>query len=489
MKEILWPKAISSGSLSETIEFMQMRQNIPNCAGETKSKGNTWYMTPDIPNSTFCRACYEDGFMATPFGSKYTPQKLEGEAYCDAAATYCKRMFAEHTPTNNWTAYVQGMITRVNTVPCPKLQAVKSSERTCYAATKGPEGLTVCKACYYDYFYGTEDQKFFSEMTWKNPQWGCTLAILNIKVSGGMALIKKDRNIFWDAIAGVDKHEFCNPKGTKGTTWYTLPNSSPDFGICAGCYAGIVSVMGGTGYFVPKTGVPNDAELVCCFNQAYFRWLGCWVSYVESLIKGGPKPLLDWAAIWPGVPGCPADNLRVAKNRRWWGWDVCMICEECYHNYAKGTALEEHFRRRGERVEPWRTCDLFSTRMRNLYKEACETGALNDFLTFAQHRQMVFEQTMPVADQLLSQQRIKAMQARMAMTNGSFYKNLGWTHDAVVGHSYTVGNSSIGYGHANEWVAQGYGYDQQASALSADVMSGSWSMRIGELERRWNEVR
>jgi hypothetical protein len=126
--------------------------------------------------------------------------------------------------------------------------------------------------------------------------------------------------------------------------------------------------------------------------------------------------------------------------------------------------------------------------MRGLYIEACRTGDLGGFLTLAEQRHTVYSQTIMQCEQILSQQRLAAMRSQYLGMQGSFYKNLGRTADISMGHSYTVGNSYVGYGHENEWVAQGYAYDRQSREVAAEVMSGGPVMRVQMLEARWKEV-
>ncbi|CAM1505842.1 Fc.00g114790.m01.CDS01 [Cosmosporella sp. VM-42] len=107
MKTILWPAAASSGSLSPAIEFMQKRQDIPNCLESRQSEGDSWYTTPDIPHATFCRTCFEDGLMASSFGQQFRLESPAGACFCDSSTMYVKRMFDKHSQTNNWAAFAE----------------------------------------------------------------------------------------------------------------------------------------------------------------------------------------------------------------------------------------------------------------------------------------------------------------------------------------------------------------------------------------------
>ncbi|KAJ4258794.1 hypothetical protein NW762_007881 [Fusarium torreyae] len=486
VQKTLFPAAVESGSLDELVEFMRKRMTIKDCREQNSVEGELWYVSPDIPNGTICQACFEDGLVVSSFAKNYKLQASQS-AYCDVSVWFLKRKFMDLAKENKWTEFCRQFNERVKLPDCPKLNSIKGNDRAWYKPKNGPTSLQACVACYHDYFYASEDENKWEQVRGGNFETRCSLGQLNHVLPMHQALDEEDRNLFWNAAREMAKYPFCNMQGTKGGVWYTPINDPPGWGICAACYEGIVKPIGGSRWFMKDTSITQDGVYLCGFSFGHNRVTKALEAWINARNWGESKLLLDWAAQWGNVQPCP--QVEMQKNGRWWGWGVAAICEDCYGSFAKGTALEPRFVLKGDR-EPnhERMCDLFSRRMRGLYTEACRTGDLQSFLAFAEQRHMIYAQTIPQCQQILNQQKLARMQAQTLGIQGSFYKNLGWTTDATMGHSYTVGNSYVGYGHENEWVAQGYAYDRKAREIAQGVMSGGPLMQIRMLEGRWKEV-
>ncbi|KAF4969821.1 hypothetical protein FZEAL_10161 [Fusarium zealandicum] len=488
LKEKLFPAAVESGSLDDCVAFMKKRMTIRDCQETTQIEGEMWYMTPDIPHTTICQACFEDGLWGTPFAKHYRLQASQGAAYCDSVVWFVRRKYMEYAKEDNWAKFAEEFSARLQLPPCPKTNNIKANDRAWFKPKDGPGSLQACVTCYYDYFYRSEDEDKFEQVSGGDFETRCNMGQLNMVIPMAQALNVKDRSIFWKAAHGVDKHPFCHKDGIKGGTWYSLPNDAPGFGICGACYEGIVKPVGGASWFIQERDVPQDRTYLCCFNLNHARVQGALAAYINSRSLGDWRQLGDYAKKWTLVRPCPKAKRKSGKNRPWWGWGVLSICEECYLLYAQGTALEPRFALKGAR-EPdnERMCDIFSARVRPLYMEACTTGDLDSLLVYADQRRTVYAQTIMRCEQILAEARMAAWQAQRLGIQGSFYKNMGNMHDTVVGHSYTVGNSYAGYGHANEWVLEGHAYDRQASEARAQAGRGNGAM-IRMLEARWKEV-
>ncbi|UPK96720.1 hypothetical protein LCI18_007655 [Fusarium solani-melongenae] len=488
LKETLFPEAVKSGSLDECIAFMKKRITIRDCLEQTQTEGDSWYTTPDVPNSTLCQACFEDDVSGTSFAKHYQLQTVQGACFCDSTAWFLKRKFSEYLKEDNWAKFAEEMSVRVTLPPCPRVEDIKANDRQWYKPKNGPASLQACVTCFFDYFYRSEDEDMFEQVSGGDFHTRCTMGQLNRLIPMYQALADEDRSLFWKAAFAVDKYPFCHKDGIKGGTWYTLPGDTAGWGICAACYEGVIKTVGGSRWFIQDKEVSPDETYLCCFNMNHARVQGSLQAYDNAHNLGDWKLLANYAAVWTNVRPCPRAKLKSGKNRPWWGWGMLAICEECYINFAQGTALEPRYALKGAR-EPdnERMCDLFSPRMRGLYTEACETGDLQGLLTFAEQRHVIYTQTIMQCEQILVQQRIAASRAQYLGMQGTFYKNLGRSQDAVMGHSYTVGNSYAGYGHANEWVMQGHAYDRQASEMSAQV-GGGRVLQLGMLEARWKEV-
>jgi len=466
---------------------MQRRIGINDCREQNAVEGELWYRAADIPNGTICQACFEDGLITSSFAKYYTLQRDQGGAYCDLSVWFLKRKFMDYAKENKWEQFCRQFNERAQLPDCPKLSIVNASQYTWYKSISELEGLQACGACYHDYFYASEDEHKFQQVPGGNYNTRCALGQVNVVIPMHQALDDEDRSLFWKAVREMDKYPFCDSQGTKGGVWYTPVNNPQGWGICAACYEGIVKPVGGSRWFMKDTTTTQEGVYLCGFNLGHPRAMKALGAYSHARNWGDGKLLLDWAAEWGSVEPCP--RIKFVKNRRWWGWGMVAICEDCYASFAKGTALEPRFALTGQR-EPnkERMCDLFSPRMRGLYNEACQTGNLEGFLSFAEQRHMIYTQTIMQCEQILNEQKMAAMQAQMLGVQGTVYKSMGWSQDATMGHRYTVGNSYAGYGHENEFVLQGYTYDRQAREKAAEVMSGGPMMRVQLLEARWKEV-
>ncbi|KAF4459047.1 hypothetical protein FALBO_14207, partial [Fusarium albosuccineum] len=487
VKDTLFPAAIESGSLSECIAFMEKRMTIKDCPQQNEMEGESWYMTPNIPLSTICPACFEDTISISPFAKHYQLQKPQGASFCDGSVWFLKRKLKDYAEEDNWAKFTEEFNTRCKLPKCPGFNNIKANERTWYKSKNGPSGLQACGTCYFDYFYASEDEDKFEQVAGGDFETRCSMGQFNILIPMQHALELEDRSIFWKAAYGVDKQLFCHTEGIKGGTFYTLPNDPPGWGICGACYEGIIKPVGGSRWFVQDKSVDPNLTYLCCFNLNHNRAPGGLQAYVDARNVGDWKILGDWTAKWTTVPPCNRIKYKAGKNRRWWGWGVVAICEECYLTFAEGTALEPRFALKGAREpDKERMCDLFSPRMRALYMEACNTGDLQNFLAFAEQRHVIYTQTVMRIEQILVNQQILAMQAQSTGIQGTFYKSMGWMQDTTMGHSYTVGNSYAGYGHANEWVLKGYTLDRQADEMRSQV--GGHVSEVGMLEARWKQV-
>ncbi|RFN48594.1 integral membrane protein [Fusarium flagelliforme] len=487
VKDTLFPQAIESGSLDALVEFMKRRMSINDCREQNTVEGELWYRAADIPNGTICQACFEDGLITSSFAKYYTLQRDQGGAYCDLSVWFLKRKFMDYAKENKWGEFCRQFNERAQLPDCPKLNIVNANQYTWYKSISELEGLQACGACYHDYFYASEDEHKLQQVPGGNYNTRCALGQVNVVIPMHQALDDEDRSLFWNAVREMDKYPFCDSQGTKGGVWYTPVNDPQGWGICAACYEGIVKPVGGSRWFMKDTTTTQEGVYLCGFNLGHPRAIKALGAYSHARNWGDDKILLDWAAEWGSVEPCP--RIKFVKNRRWWGWGMVAICEDCYASFAKGTALEPRFALTGQR-EPnkERMCDLFSPRMRGLYNEACQTGNLERFLSFAEQRHMIYTQTIMQCEQILNEHKMAAMQAQMLGVQGTVYKSMGWTQDATMGHRYTVGNSYAGYGHENEFVLQGYTYDRQAREKAAEVMSGGPMMRVQLLEARWKEV-
>ncbi|KAH7311669.1 hypothetical protein B0I35DRAFT_357171 [Stachybotrys elegans] len=488
VKEKLWPQAIAAGDLDAMLTFMAKRAALGSCRQAAILENETWYTSPDIQGLVYCKACYEDSLCGTAFGSHFSLRPKPSTAYCDTSVWYCQRMFKEYSENNDWAGFVEQMRIRVQIPECPKQTPVEARERSWYTHQKWPQGLNMCSACYYDYFHGSSDQRCFEPAQINTQKVVCIMSLVNILVPAQQAIEKKNRDIFWNAMAAIDSQPFCHPEGTKSDVWYTLHSNPSGFAICGCCYSGIVEAAGGRRFFKRHAGISQQDRVICCFNPSHARWMEFMQKYTESLNKGTSKPLDDFAGRFGHVPCCNRRNLKLGANRRFWGWGVVAICEECYYTFAEGSKLEPHFVLKGDVSPKERMCDVYSPRMRRIYKEACESNDLAGLLAVGEHRHEVYCRTIIVCQNMRNQMEIQVLQAQAAGIQGSVYKSMGAVHDITMGHTYTVGNALVGYGYVNEMSLQGAMLDRESRELGASATNPMHLTNMMMLQQQWAEV-
>ncbi|KAM0547231.1 hypothetical protein ACHAPJ_010493 [Fusarium lateritium] len=287
-------------------------------------------------------------------------------------------------------------------------------------------------------------------------------------------------SMFWHTLQAVSRQQPCNPRGASGITWYTLESNPPDFDICGACMAGTISSMRMTHVFKPKHVAPNEARL-CSFNVfGYPRAMSLIQKFGECAYINDYRPLSDLVTDLSSAPMCPKIDRDLAKNRRWWGWDDVHICEECYILVAKKTSLEKHFAMKGDHAAESRLCDLYSPRMRQLYKEACQTQRLASFLAFAQQRRQIYLQTVPEMNKMLENAKFALKQAEtLGLAAVTF---------SAAGNLNSTNFNHVGYGYGNAQLAQAAMADQQMQQVGAAAAGPAAIARVGMLEKMWKQV-
>ncbi|KAJ4125214.1 hypothetical protein NW754_013500 [Fusarium falciforme] len=184
-------------------------------------------------------------------------------------------------------------------------------------------------------------------------------------------------------------------------TVLTLPNKSKEIIIYGACYSTMVNVWGGANWFIPKSSsFFKSDKRACGFNVGHPRFNKNINAFNECILRGTWKALGGLAALFASVEPCPRSKPN-GYPRRYWGWQNAQICEECYVTFAKDTPLENRYAIRGVESNK-EICDLYSSRMRNLYSDACQSGDLQSFLNNAAQRRQIFIQMTQTLEMLKS---------------------------------------------------------------------------------------
>lgn len=491
VRDVLWPRAIASSSLEELVRHMKMRPGLPLCPEANFQAGKSWYTPLGRPELTFCPSCYEDKIRSGPFETCFQIQIIEDSRICHHALWSIRGMLTIYTKSGNWQGFLENSLQRLKVDSCPRTELIMGSERIWYISSRGPDGFKVCEACFWDYFRDTRDGPTFQpRRAGVHEQNICLMSQMNFLISIQRALELGNLDVFWHAAEGISKNPLCTAQGVAGARWFTLQNNPPEFDVCGACLSGIVEPLGLGHYFHMKTSIgPTDIRL-CNFNiHGFWRALLYLEKLFECLYVGFADPLNQFAMSIAHSPACPKINRQEAgKNRRWWGWHDVHICEECYIVSIRGSSLEPNFELRDQDITEPRICDMFSARMRSLYHGACEINDLNGFLEFARRRRQIFLQTMPECDRLLQQAKFALSQAQTLGLAAVTFSAAGNLTDTTWGHSYTVGNSVVGHGYANEQLLNAAMADHQMQGMSAAAAGPAVIARVGMLEKTWKEV-
>ncbi|KAI1387132.1 uncharacterized protein F4822DRAFT_274985 [Hypoxylon trugodes] len=500
MKDHLFKAALSSGSLDLALDWMRSRLQIPDCKGTDGVKGSAgvkWYRAKSnaIPGFVTCEACYEDLILTSQLSTNFEPTHPHpvGETWsCDVAVPFVEKEFEARSKLNDWTGFANEAKARLSIPACPGRKAL-TYDKKWFIPKGGPNGLVFCAGCYCDKVIHSGEEKnwevaeSYTRSADKYVQ--CGMSIFSIKMAMASAQDSKNFSIFWTAVHKLSHEKFCEDDGIEDGIWYTLPSDPKNFGICAGCFVAIAEPLNIAQFFRRKGDAqPAGTKWRCCFSVANPRF----GQYIKQLLQLyytlDPTPFDNFASVYSSVPTCPRDED--AKNRRWFGWLDCTICPECHHGFARHTELAAKMDLNDTLLENSVMCEMYSPRMRNLYKECSEASPPEPvpLLTYSAQRRLVWAETVPQMKMMLFRAKMALKQQRMLNITSSYYNMAGMMQESTYGSSYSYGAAGVGYGYANMNLLQGAMYSQQAQNVSASVTNGSAVFVIGQLEQRWRAV-
>ncbi|KAL0938538.1 uncharacterized protein CTRU02_205148 [Colletotrichum truncatum] len=499
VRDHLLQQVLITGRIEDLISFLRHRSSILDCRGVNGvhgSEGTKWYRPKNnaVPNMVVCQACYEDHIQPFRSAANFEPtsaQPANDVWSCDLAIPYIKNMYRlKAAQDNDWATFTTEAVARMNISACAKRQKVAVGSRRWFAPTTGMPGVLICAACYCDHVAWSGE-----EHRWKDAgdnlasRYGsmvyCALGHFNVGIAMSRAQETKDFSIFWKALDIACHEEFCDPQGIKDGSWYTFPSHPEEFGICATCVATIAEPLGLASSLVRKCGVPPRSTYLCSFNPASPRFLAYMTKLLEGFYIADTRPLDSYALEFASLPLCPRDEDF--KNRRWYGWQDCTICPSCYHEFARGTALAACMPLKGETVPGSLMCEMYSPRMRSLYTEACERSPPSpaNLLKASKARRAVYFETVPVIRQMiLEAQAALGHQRRISSAS----RAMGQIQDISMKSSFVYDLAGAGNGSANTYGIKGALYGTQASSIAAEFGSGTRTLVMEKLEKRWSEV-
>ncbi|KAF2851964.1 hypothetical protein T440DRAFT_48294 [Plenodomus tracheiphilus IPT5] len=513
VQDTLWPPENRSGSLAKIHAYMIERSKLPRCRGmaglngaDARACGMKWYTFAQdaIPEFLACQACLEERIVGTRFQNMFTPRStLQGDAdqwSCDLAVPYIKRLVKWAANSGDWSAMIQGIKRRLYITACPSGSPVKASTRTWHRPEAWPHA-SVCDSCYLDHVALTNIDQEFIDMPvpfgQRQSEWTCDLAGLPAQEATEMAVARKDTTLLHRFFKVITTHPACTPKGIVGGKWYTLKGGCQNFDICAICYTGLIETYYLDNEFQMRTDVRSDQLLGCDFCPGMGRSMQYLNKFAESLLS--PRFEIFTSYVRRTAQITPCQGTERVKNSAWWkleGTQNFVACQDCHENVVRDTRCSDMFTMVGV-VEGGVLCCMYSANMRQRYNNLCAADSPNarvNFVAYANHRQSVYSQTVPVMQNLLAQARIKLSQQRMNNINSSFYQNL----DRTVGNANGIHfgpepayktvweSSTTGYRYNTAFGIDAENYAAKGRAAAQGVYGNTTQIRM--LEIAWKEV-
>ncbi|KAF2124910.1 hypothetical protein P153DRAFT_348974 [Dothidotthia symphoricarpi CBS 119687] len=513
MKGVLWPLNRSSDNLENIYAYMRERSNLPRCPGiagingsEAHAIGMTWYTLVNnaIPDFVGCRACVEEHVKGKRFNLMFVPQsQSQGHTdqwSCDLAIPYVQRLLKTTSASVHWSGFVTGATHRMSLPQCVGFNPVKAESRTWYRHPAWPESA-VCESCYLDQIALTSLERELEPRPVPNSarsdHYTCDLWSIPAQCVVSTAIERKSSADFQRFFRALMTNPACSPLGITGGKWYTLKGGCPNFEVCATCYAGLVTTHYLDNEFQPRDNVPPGQTVWCDFCAG----IGRSMQYVNKFAEAVNSPHFDIFTSYVRRTSTivPCQRNKPVRNKAWWRLNNTVnfyVCDDCYENAVRGTTSSDMFVNVGT-TSAEMICCMYSPNMRQRYQIVCATNSPDkrtNFVAYANHRQSIYAQTVPVIRNILANAELKLLQQRMNNSTSTFYNMLDRTGGNATGIHYgpssdyktVYGSSATG-----NWYNTPHGITSErysAQALDGGSSISSDTMRIKMLEDSWHEV-
>lgn len=410
---------------------------------------------------------------------------------------YTRQSVARLAKLNDWDAFVEGAYERAFQQECLGT-AIQADSRVWLELRPGVADLfAACKTCYMDFL---ANEIFANEYIpsvpppGPNHQWTCALSQLSVRWALEAAVSQQDHAVFIEAVRTISGLSPCTSAGITDGRWFTLIRDCPKFSICEGCYAGAIKSRGLDRFFVEIPLQPEELQtpMLCSFCPSAPRFERLFQKLYEAIDTDNFDAFSDFAVKFCRVPLCP--RIGAWQNAKWWGYPGLLFCEECYHDFVADTTLGNKLPMNGVVYKEYQMCQIWSPRMRRIWKEVCEAGppgsaesdsALEEFKTFAAQRMSVYDQTIRQIEFLKQMQQIKNREAAFQGVMSVQYQGISSIASWGSRDPYKYGNTSMG------WWDNRYGAE---ASRRLDVMSSGFrnannmSREIIRLRGIWETV-
>ncbi|KAF5606625.1 uncharacterized protein FSUBG_5811 [Fusarium subglutinans] len=427
IKNALWPEALQTNNIEKLCEFLSRLVDVRPCNAGAE---------------------VEHSVQAIVY--RMSDNDIEGFIACES----CYELLAK---LNDWGAFAVGAYERLIQQECTGT-AVQADSREWLALSPGVADLfATCKTCYMDFLV---NEAFANEYISSVPppgsyhRWSCALGQLSVKWALEAAISQQNHAVFVEAVRTISGLQACTSAGITDGRWFTLVSDCPKFSICQGCYAGAIKSRGLDHYFAEISLHPEELQtpMLCSFCPSAPRYERLCQKLFEAYDTGNFNAFSDFAVKFCRVPLCP--RIGALQDAKWWGYEGLLFCEECYYDFVSATTLGNDLTIKGVVYKEYQMCQIWSPRMRGIWKEVCEAGpprsaesdsALEEFKTFAAERISIYDQTIRQIEFLKQMQQIKnreaAFQGVLSVQDQGISAIASWgSRDP-----YKYGNNSIGW--------------------------------------------
>ncbi|WQF88858.1 hypothetical protein CDEST_13872 [Colletotrichum destructivum] len=515
---LLLPEYLKHGDEGPIREFMSSRPSVPECKGQKGAKGGEgikWFKPLDsrLEGVVSCEACFEDVVLSTSFRQHFvaydTPQPADATWTCDVSLPFIGRSLVKYSkkPVDAWEEWVQAAVKHMNLPQCEKKSVSSSSRRWMELRGQRFPSLKICERCYEETIaLTTLDENF--EMVPQEPSatgldwmdvalgyrteepahWFCSAAEMPVYVSIAAAKSQKDIGVLYKALEAIVSSSPCTEKGIVGGTWYTLRGGGCDsYNLCAACHAAYVGTWQLDRLYQRVEGQDGSLALLCSFQRSAPRWLQHMYRMQEGIETGVWSRYAGFVRKFDGVPDCAREEQ--VPNRRWYGWDDCTICPECYVTFCKESSplpgvemdYDNHL------VADLRMCCMYSPRMRGKWTEACTKGDAGGLVDFSRARHGAYQQTVLQVKMLRQMQEMQMMNAMHAGFMSVTYQGIeGLRVVSGTTDGYEHGGGALGWHATAEGATSAAFRNQMQAGMSQANSAGTWVM-MAQLMEKWRE--
>ncbi|KAH8892265.1 hypothetical protein GQ53DRAFT_647132 [Thozetella sp. PMI_491] len=500
----LWPAAQRMGDLTAMQDYMSRRLSIPDCKGfdgavfAEKIKWFT-FTSLEIDGFVVCEACYEDHILDSPFAKFFGPYanaQTQGSTWaCDLHYGYIKRSFkilSQMSDANTrWAEFLAGARKRFALPRCEG-KGVPVHTLTWYRPRQKVANLDFCEACYMDHMAMTAFEKE-AEPVIKTREITAEMRMCDfhlVSVKEALSVCHKKHlsfDTFIDAAKVIAGSPRCSAaQGIVDGKWHDLQPPVPNFGVCEGCYTGILVAHGVSHFWnsTPTQSAPGSEEL-CAFNPRVPRFNSFINRWNEAIETGVWSPYDNYVRKWAPIPVC--DRYEQVMSRTWYGWPECTICEDCYLSFAEGTTLARFMPLQKTLLESKNMCYMYSPRMRERYTAACASMNMEELLAACRERVVVYQNTVPELLTLRRKTERDRMAARSKIALSFQYSTADTVIDLFSSPRVKYGNSDIGYYSTSSGYEGAQMYNEGMEGLSR-ANDPELLTHICNLQTRWDAV-